>query len=83
MIARKLQRWNWKEHKYEDYVVPDNWYVATYAFDLDTCIDCASCGKSVPYGLTYTSMEIHTDMGIGYAVCDECHEEECKRRFKR
>lgn len=81
-MAKKLKRWNWKKREYEDYEVPDNWFVATFAFDLDTAVDCASCGNGVPYGLTYTSMEIHTDMGIGYSVCHECHEEECKRRIR-
>ena len=75
-MAKKLQRWNWKKREYEDYEIPDNWLVATYAFDMDTGIDCASCGKVVPYGLMYTSMEIHTEMGMGYCVCQECHEEE-------
>ena len=82
-MAKKLKRWNWEKHEYEDYEVPDNRFVATHAFDMDTCIDCASCGDMVPFGLTYTSMEIHTDAGIGYAVCYTCHEEECKRRVKR
>lgn len=81
-MAKKLQRWNWKKHQYEEYEVPDNWFVTTIAFDLDTFVDCASCGKGVPYGLTYTSMEIHTDMGMGYCVCQECYDEEWKRRTK-
>ena len=76
-----LKRWNWKKRKYEDYEVPDDWHIYTLVYDLDTFVDCASCGKGVPYGLTYTSMEIHTDMGMGYALCDECHEKELNRRF--
>lgn len=80
-MAKKLKRWNWKKREYEDYEVPDNRFVATFAFDMDTGVDCASCGKCVPYGLTYTSMEIHTEIGMGYCVCQECYEGECKRRF--
>lgn len=76
-----LKRWNWKKHEYEDFEVPDNRFVATYMYDLDTCIDCASCGDMIPYGLSYTSMEIHTEMGVGYCVCYSCYEEEAKRRF--
>ena len=81
-MAKKLQRWNWRKHEYEDYEVPDNWFVGTYAFDMDTGIDCAQCGQTVPYGLMYTSMEVHTDFGIGYCVCHDCHEQECIRRVK-
>ena len=81
-MAKRLRRWNWKTHEYEDFEVPENRLTKTYALDMDTHIDCASCGVGVAYGLTYTSMEIHTEMGIGYCVCQECHEEECKRRVK-
>lgn len=81
-MNKKLRKWNWKTHKYEDFEIPATRRPATYAYDMDTHIDCASCGVSVAYGLTYTSMEIHTEMGIGYCVCQECFEEECKRAAK-
>ena len=76
-----LRRWNWKKRKYEDYDVPDSWCVHTFVNDLDTFVDCASCGEGVPFGLSYTSMEIHNSMGFGYAVCDECYQKEIARRY--
>ena len=76
-----LKRWNWRKRKYENYDVPDSWCVKTFVNDLDTVVNCAHCGNGVPFGITYTSMEIHTGIGIGYAVCDECHEKELNRRF--
>ncbi len=75
-----LKRWNWKKREYENYDVPDSRCVKTFVADLDTIIDCASCGNGIPYGCSYTSMEIHNAMGLGYAVCDECYEKEEKRR---
>lgn len=79
-MAKKLRRWNWRTHEYEDYEVPDNWFVTTYAYDMDTIIDCASCGKGYPNALMYSSQEIHTEIGFGYLVCYKCHEQECIRR---
>lgn len=75
-----LERWNWKTRKYENYDVPDSWCVKTFVPDLDTVVDCASCGTGVPFGLCYTSLEIHNAVGFGYAVCAECYEKEIKRR---
>ena len=30
--------------------------------------------KYEDYGDTYTSLEIHTAMGFGYGVCEDCYE---------
>lgn len=77
-----LNRWNWKTREYEPYEVPDGRRVAVYVPSMATVVDCASCGTSKPYGEMYTSREIHTPMGIGYSVCEECYEAECERRCK-
>ena len=45
-------------------------------------MNCPHCGKELPYGETYTSKEIHNWVGLGYGVCEECYEEEWKRRKK-
>ena len=81
-MAKQLKKWNWKTREYEDYEVPDNWNVRTFAFDMDTFVDCAQCGEGKAYGLMYTSMEVHTEHGIGYCVCGNCYEEEAKRRLE-
>lgn len=80
-MSKQLKKWNYQKKEYEEYSVPDSWNVGVYAFDMDTCVDCAHCGTPKPYGLTFTSMEIHTEAGIGYAVCDKCYEEEMGRRY--
>lgn len=76
-----LKRWNSKKHEYEDYNVPDEWKVKVYSNDMDEVVSCCQCGKLIKYGEGYTSMEVHTEMGFGYCVCGECHEEEIKRRL--
>lgn len=34
---------------------------------------CPNCGKKVTFGSCYTSKEIHTPHGFGYAVCENCY----------
>lgn len=77
-----LNRWNRQKHKYEDYEVPVNWNVKSYCNDLEEIVNYAQCGKELKYGDTYTSLEIHTAMGFGYGVCEDCYEFEWKRREK-
>ena len=78
-----LQKWNGKEHKYEDYEIPDEWNVKTYSRNMKERINCAQCGKEINFGDCYTSLEIHTEIGFGYAVCEKCYAKEWKRREKK
>lgn len=82
MRVRELSRWNYEKREYEPYEVPDERRVKAYCEDMDEIVDCAACGTELPYGHAFTSFEIHTPMGIGYAVCGKCHDEEWKRRRK-
>ncbi len=77
MIIRK---WNWKKHKYEDYFIPDDRNICLYAENLENVIDCASCGKPIKVRDSYTSIELHNDIGLGYMVCDECYKKEWAKR---
>ena len=78
-----LHRWNHRSRKYEDYEVPDNWSVAVTAPTIDTFVDCAGCGKSIPFGAAFTSAEIHTVSGFGFAVCNRCYCAESGRKQSR
>ena len=78
-----LQKWSNRTRCYEDYEVPDNWAVAVTAPTMDTFVDCAGCGKSIPFGAAFTSSEIHTGFGFGYAVCKKCNKEEERRKESR
>ena len=73
-------KWNYKTHTYDDYDLPDG--ASEYSADLTQTVNCASCGKPVVALKTYTSLEIHTDMGLGYMVCKSCYEKELDRRQK-
>ena len=58
------------------YGVPDEWNVKSYSDDMDEIVNCPHCGKEVTFGSCYTSREIHTPNGFGYAVCEKCYDME-------
>ncbi len=70
------QRWNVKTREYESYELPEK--AILYVDNLDNIIECARCAKKMTYGSGYTSRQIHTDHGLGFVVCPECHSEELK-----
>lgn len=75
-----LRKWNYKTHKYEPYEIPDNWNCKTYSINMEEIINCPHCGRKLKFGDSYTSLEIHTDMGFGYGVCEKCYQNEWTRR---
>ena len=78
----ELRKWNYETHEYEPIEVPDEWNVSLYTENMDEIVNCPHCGKELRFGETYTSKEIHNWVGFGYGVCEECYEEEWKRRKK-
>lgn len=82
----KIKKWNYDTRQYEPYEVPADWYVPLYCSKMDTKINCVSCGKAITFGDCYTSKVFHNSVGLGYGVCEECHEKEwkeyCERRKK-
>lgn len=72
------QKWNWKTHQYEPYTLPLN--ATMFSFDLEQMVACAGCGSYLKYRETFTSLEIHDSIGLGYVVCEKCHNEEWERR---
>lgn len=52
---------------------PD-WNIVLVTDDMDLRVNCASCGKDLPFGQTYTSRQLFTDNGyFGLAVCTDCY----------
>lgn len=49
-----------------------------YCDDMDELVRCPSCKKILKFGDSYTSREVLTDVGFGYAVCPDCYEKELK-----
>lgn len=76
MIRSKLSVLKWipKKHKYKKYRLPVGSCLCSD--DMDKVVSCASCGQKVKYGDCYTSRQIHTELGIGFAVCTACYEKE-------
>lgn len=76
-----LKKWNYKKHIYEDYEVPDDWNYKTYSDNMYEIVNCPHCGGRLLYGEGYTSMQIHTGLGLGFCVCEECYQKKMERRF--
>ena len=73
-----MQKWNFNTREYEPYNVPADWNCKTYSADMDEIVNCPHCGRQVTFGECYTSRQIHTEYGTGYAVCESCYEDEWK-----
>lgn len=71
-----LNKWNFKTRKYEPYEVPDNYNVKTFSMDMEEIVNCPHCGREIKFGDGYTSRQIHTKHGMGFAVCADCYEKE-------
>ena len=74
----QARRWDEAKREYGLYDLPEG--SSAYESDMETIVACARCGRPVTFGECYTSMQIHTPMGFGYAVCQECHEKEWAER---
>ena len=68
-----LRRWSESTRRYMPYVVPDEWRVSSFEEDMETPVNCCQCGRELPYGECYTSIQVHTPIGMGYAVCGDCY----------
>ena len=82
-IARRLNnpvnKWNWKTRQYEPYILPFG-NVKLRCDSLEEVINCAACGSALACRNSLVSMEIHTEMGLGYLVCEKCFRKEWARR---
>lgn len=76
-----LNKWNSEKHEYEDYEIPIEWNTPLFTEDMSEVVNCVQCGKEVEYGKCYTSLEVHNNYGLGFAVCEHCYDEEYKRRM--
>lgn len=81
----QLRKWNYEAGTYEPFEVPDNRKVSLYADDINVTIQCACCGRVMKFADGYTSRTIHTAVGFGYIVCEQCFEREAEEivRCKR
>lgn len=76
-----MRKWNYKTHRYDEYTPPiEDGRYPLLVDDMAEIINCAQCGKEIVYGDGYVSMEIHTQAGFGYVVCEECYQKEWSRR---
>ena len=74
-----LKKWNFRTKKYDSYKTPAK-RLGLHSNDMEELIDCADCGKEIKYGDGYTSRAIHTELGFGYTVCEDCYDRELKAK---
>ena len=77
---KKVQKWDFKNHYYEDELIDDK--CSLYEKDMDKVVKCSNCNKEIRFGDCYTSRQYHNDYGFGYAVCEECFEKEMKQEME-
>lgn len=75
-------KWNPLTHKYDAYYVPADKKLVFYDDNLDDIVNCCQCLKEMKYADSYTSLEVHTENGMGYAVCESCYSQEIARKEK-
>jgi hypothetical protein len=75
-----MKKYNRELKRYEDYSIPEEWNCPLYTPYMDEIINCCQCGEELQAGNSYTSLEVHNLMGLGYGVCLKCYLEEKNRR---
>jgi len=78
-MNKSIKKWDFRTKKYKQYK-PTGKRLALYSNKMEELIDCADCGKELEYGDGYTSKAIHTEMGFGYSVCEDCYDRELKAK---
>lgn len=78
----KINRWDFITKKYEPSTIPDSWVSKPFSKDMNEMIHCVACGKTIERGESLSSLELHSDMGIGYPVCADCYRQEMLRRLQ-
>lgn len=73
----KALKWDFKTNKYKPYTLPRG--VLLVGEDKQTT-SCAGCGVGISLGRSYTSLTIHTQIGIGYPVCKSCYFKEVEEK---
>ena len=74
MIAIKALEWDFETHAYHDRLINEE--SALYETDMSKIVKCANCAKSLRFGDCYTSRKIHNQAGLGFAVCEQCYNQE-------
>lgn len=72
---KRAFRWDPRSYEYLPCTLPE---MAAVSREISALVDCARCGKNIPYRTSCVSLLIHDEQGFGYAVCQDCAREELK-----
>lgn len=70
-MKTKALKWIDEKKEYIPYDLPNG--ACLYTDNMEQEIACCQCGKKVKFGDCYTSRTIHTELGLGYAECEDCY----------
>ena len=82
LCQRGMRKWNPYKHEYEPFESPAGESASLYSPDMKRMVKCANCGKTLTFGETYTSHMIHNQLGMGYAVCVDCYDDEVRQMLE-
>lgn len=68
-----IRKWNYNTQEYDHYDLPNDVKIVLMSNDMDEQINCAACFKLTTYGVCFTSKVLHTGIGFGYPVCEDCY----------
>lgn len=72
----RVNKWDFKKHEYNEVEIPYGWNIKLHSFDMNIKVNCVNCGCVKTYGECYTSRQYHDGFGFGYAVCEDCYQNE-------
>ena len=71
-----MLKWNFFKREYEKFTPAEVGIYKTYCSNMNERVNCPHCGKRMKFRDSYTSLQIQTGIGMGFAVCKTCYDKE-------
>lgn len=71
------KKWDWEKRVYDDYELFTGMVLSA---PMNAIVCCADCWQFHIFWNMYTSMAIHNDIWLWYAVCASCYQKEIELR---
>lgn len=74
MKVKFIYKYNHTIRRYYMVTIPGEWKISQYENDMNTVVNCVSCGKEIRFGDGYISRRYHDAMGFGFCECADCYD---------
>lgn len=71
-----MTKYDTKQREFVEYKPQKGWHCLAVCFQDQEIVNCANCGKQLPFGHTFASRTIKNKKNVGYGVCPECYSKE-------